>query len=412
MGYKSYGLLLFMIALGCQEAPKSKPAKKPVVVEMRSPAGPSSALPYLFTNKDVALLSWVETMGDTLAIQRFSSLANGEWQSAQTITQGGDWFVNWADYPMIAENQGHLWSHVLKKSAPDTYSYDVRMNLKPKDSAQWSTDRTLHTDGTPTEHGFVTAIPYKNGFFVNWLDGRNTLENEVGERGAMTLRGAVVSTTGAVLEEWELDPRTCDCCQTTAAITENGPVVLYRDRSEEEVRDIYIVRWGNAGWTPPKAIHADGWQIKGCPVNGPKVAALGNTLAVAWFTAPENKPQIKLAFSTDAGEKFDEPIPLVEGKAMGRVDVLLLDAQTALVSFMVSDQDGAEVQIMKVDRSGVRSEALSMARLASSRKTGFPQMERVGDQVYVAYTEVVGDTTAIKVVQVDTAFFNALEPIK
>jgi hypothetical protein len=406
MRHKSYGLLILLSALGCQEAPKTKTTEKHVVQEMRSPAGPSTALPYLFTNTDVALLSWVETVGDTLALQRFSRLENGEWQSPQTIIQGGDWFVNWADYPMIAENQGHLWSHVLKKSSPGTYSYDVRMNLKPKDSTHWSTDRPLHTDGTPTEHGFVTANPYRDGFFVNWLDGRNTLENGVGERGAMTLRAGLVSTTGEVLEEWELDARTCDCCQTTAAITENGPVVLYRDRSEEEIRDMYIVRWVNDGWSPPKAIHADGWQIKGCPVNGPKVAALGNTLAVAWFTAPENKPQIKLAFSGDAGEQFESPITLVEGKAMGRVDVVLLDTQTALVTYMVSDQDRAEIQLMKVSRSGEKSEALSVAQLSSSRKTGFPQLERVGDQVYVAYTDVVGDATEIKVVHMATNIFN------
>ena len=156
----------------------------------------------------------------------------------------------------------------------------------------WKTDLALHTDDTPTEHGFVSIVPYRNNFFVNWLDGRHTDENEEGERGAMTLRGVIVTTTGKLIEEYELDDKTCDCCQTTSAITDNGPVVIYRDRSDDEIRDISIVRQVEGEWTAPKVIHEDDWQIKGCPVNGPKVDVLSNSLVVAWFTAAENKQKV------------------------------------------------------------------------------------------------------------------------
>ena len=33
-----------------------------------------------------------------------------------------------------------------------------------------------------------------------------------------------------------------ECCPTTAAMTADGPIVAYRDRSPEEVPDIYITR--------------------------------------------------------------------------------------------------------------------------------------------------------------------------
>ena len=109
----------------------------------------------------------------------------------------------------------------------------------------------------------------------------------------MTLRAAIVSERGEVSKDILLDNRSCDCCQTTAAITTNGPVVIYRDRSEEEIRDISIVRQVEGKWTAPKVIHSDNWQINGCPVNGPKVASLGNNLAVAWFTAAGDQPKGK-----------------------------------------------------------------------------------------------------------------------
>ena len=252
---------------GCTEKPKPNVFKVHVLT---SPADQNSSLPYLFSNADKTLLSWVESLNDSLVRLRYSQLRDGVWHEPQDINSGVDWFVNWADFPAIAENNGHLFSHILKKSSAGTYSYDIKVNLKPKLAKAWKIDIPLHTDNTATEHGFVTAIPYrKNSFFVTWLDGRNTEKNESGERGAMTLRTGEVAMDGKVSNEGILDSRTCDCCQTTAAITANGPVVLYRDRSENEIRDISIVRQIDGEWTEPKAVHHDNWKINGCPVNGP-----------------------------------------------------------------------------------------------------------------------------------------------
>jgi len=41
-----------------------------------------------------------------------------------------------------------------------------------------------------------------------------------------------------------LDTRVCECCQTSVAMTAEGPVVVYGDCSEaeKEIRDISIVR--------------------------------------------------------------------------------------------------------------------------------------------------------------------------
>ena len=56
----------------------------------------------------------------------------------------------------------------------------------------------IHDDNTFSEHGFVSSIPYKDGFMVSWLDGRNTYG--VGDhghaKGAMTIRSAVLDFNG------------------------------------------------------------------------------------------------------------------------------------------------------------------------------------------------------------------------
>ncbi|WP_424000199.1 hypothetical protein [Maribacter sp. IgM3_T14_3] len=396
------------IFLGCKEEPKIILPEAPVsmIEDMISPAGESSALPHLMSNKDVAMLSWVETSNDTMATLRYSQLIDGNWQEAQNIWSGTDWFVNWADYPMITENNGNLWSHVLKKSTAGTYSYDVKMNVKPKGATNWITGLELHTDGTPTEHGFVSIMPYNNNFFVNWLDGRNTEENKAGERGAMTLRGGVVSATGKLLEEYELDDSTCECCQTTSAITDNGPVVIYRNRSEDEIRDISIVRQVKGEWTAPKVIHEDDWQIKGCPVNGPKVDALGNNLVVAWFTGVSNKQKVQITFSSDGGAEFSEPVLVAEGAIMGRVDVLWMDEDNAIVSWMEANDKTALFKAMVVNKDGTISKKKVITEMVDSRKSGFPQMEIVEEILYFAWTEQAGAVTQVRTAKMPVEGFS------
>lgn len=395
-------LLIIIFTTSCKQDTKTASPEVLItkVAAMVSPAGISSSLPHLVSNKDRTLLSWVETKGDSFAILYVSELVNDTWQEPEAIVQGTDWFINWADYPMVAENKGTYWSHVLKKSTAGTYSYDVKMNIKTAEARAWETNLDLHTDGTPTEHGFVSVLPYKDAFFVTWLDGRNTEENEAGERGAMTLRAAEVAADGTIRLEQELDVSTCDCCQTSAAITTNGPVVLYRDRSEDEIRDISIVRQVDGRWTAPKTVHADGWQIKGCPVNGPKVAALGNKLVTAWFTGAQNNARVQVAFSDDGGESFQAPILIAEGTTIGRVDVVWADENTAVVSWMESKGKRASLQLAKVSTRGTLSEKVTLVEMNGSRQSGFPQLEKVGDMLYFAWTDVTKTDMRVRMAKI------------
>jgi len=393
MRYKVVVFFSVVLFASCKQVAKTKVEQ---IEFTASPAGPNSSLPFLYANEDKTLLSWVEKVGDSLTELKYAELVNAEWQKPQRILQGSDWFVNWADFPAIAEQNGNLISHVLKKSSAGTYSYDVKLNLRRAGTMQWQTNLPLHTDGTPTEHGFVTTLPYKGGFFICWLDGRNTMEDESGNHGAMTLRAAEVSPTREIRNEAELDSRVCDCCQTTAAITPNGPVVIYRDRSDSEVRDMSIVRWENGSWSAPKTVYVDDWKINGCPVNGPKAAVFEQTLAVAWFSAASEKPEVKLVFSEDSGANFDQPILLAEKNAIGRVDVLLLDKKTAIVSWMEVEGKKAQLKAVKVDREGGQGKQYVITDMDASRQSGFPQMESVGDKVYFAWTEINQTTSEVK----------------
>src|SRR5262245_18891800 len=118
-----------------------------------------------------------------------------------------------------------------------------------------------------------------------------------------------------------LDMKVCECCQTSAAMTDDGPVVVYRDSSDQEIRDISVIRLTDGKWSQPRWVAQDGWQINGCPVNGPAIAASGRRVAVAWFTGAAGAQNVKLAFSGDLGESFGETITVDDGSPLGRVDV-------------------------------------------------------------------------------------------
>lgn len=372
----------------------SKPADEEVDITraplaIESPADSASAEPHLFTDKNgMVYLSWVTKEGQNSTL-KYSSLRNEKWSEPAIIASGNDWFVNWADYPVIAtDGSNNLVSHFLQKSEKGTYTYDVKVITSNDQGKSWSAPAILHDDGKKAEHGFVSIVPYGENFLVSWLDGRNAaMESGEGHHGGhsgqMTIRAAILDKSGKKISEWELDNRVCDCCQTTAAITENGPVVVYRDRSDNEIRDISIVRFINGQWTAPKTISADNWKIEGCPVNGPRIAALGNNLAVAWFSSPGKNAQVKVAFSKDGGVTFSDPVKVNDDKTIGRVDIEWINEKTALVSWM----EGSVIKAGKVYNDGKKDSSFVVASTSESRSSGFPQMTKSVNSIIFAWTD-------------------------
>ena len=378
-------LTIALLVIACKNPPKNQSTLKILTFAVDSVSGE----PSLFTDSaGVTYLSWVEKTKEKSKLS-FSRLNEGKWSSPTVISSGENWFVNWADYPTLAtDGAGSMIAHFLEKSEKGKYTYDVKLTTSADDGKTWGESRILNEDGKKAEHGFVSLVPYKENYFVAWLDGREAAQevkggHSEGHHGQMTLRGALISKKGAKSSEWELDNRVCDCCQTTAAITTNGPVVIYRDRSAEEIRDISIVRFVNGQWTEPKAVFSDNWKIAGCPVNGPRVDVRGNSLSLAWFSSPDKKGQVSVVFSHDGGASFGSPVRVDEGEGIGRVDIVMLDDKTAMVSWM----EGAAIKAAKIYADGTKEPSITIASSSQSRSSGFPQMARSGKSLVFAWTD-------------------------
>jgi hypothetical protein len=363
-----------------------------------NPSVGNSSLPRLFTANNKLFLSWVEKK-DTVAILNFSVFENEKWSPAEAVVSGSDWFTNWADFPAIAATpNGNILTSFLQKSATGTYTYDVKLNLYNAVKNSWKKNFILHNDGTKSEHGFVSIRPYtENSFLVVWLDGRETAGKEHGG-GQMTLRSAIVFEDGSIDYDTLLDERTCDCCQTGVAIGPNDEIIVaYRDRSEDEIRDISIVRWQmEGGWSKPQTVGNDHWKIAGCPVNGPSIDSNGINVAIAWFTAADDSPKVQVAFSQDIGKTFGLPFRIDNGNTLGRVDITMISDASAVVSWMENKGDDTLIQVMKIESNGSKGRAITIAKTRSERASGFPQLEVLGTIIYVVWTDVQGEISSIK----------------
>jgi hypothetical protein len=395
-------LFLFW-SCGCERAETPPPVQRVDVRELETPAGPGSGEPSLVVGPDGRVfLTWIEPSGDKRHVLRFATRGEGSaWSPAQTIAEGTDWFVNWADFPSMAVlPDGTLFAHWLAKSGPGTYAYDVRVVVSRDAGRTWSAPVIPHRDGTRTEHGFVAMAPWSpDQMGIVWLDGRKTADKAHSGHGQpqaeMSLMHSTIGRDGRLGTETVLDGRVCDCCQTDSAEAGGATVVVYRDRSDREVRDMSVVRFAEGRWSEPLPLAHDGWQINGCPVNGPAIAAAGAKVAVAWFAAPNEKPAVKVAFSADSGAAFGPPVLVDGGRPLGRVDVVLLDDGAALVSWLEQGGESARLRVRRIPSKGAPGEPLTVAESSGARSSGFPRMVKAGTEVVVAWRDA-GDPPRVR----------------
>ena len=393
-------------------------------------------------------LTWIERDAEGVRV-RFARLDGPDGEPAEPVTlaadEGGEnaepieLFANWADRPGVVQGgpgggespDGPLFAWWLAKSGESTYAYEVRVARSDDLGATWRPLGRLHDDPTPAEHGFVSMVPEGDGVRAFWLDGRATTEGR-----PMTLRTVRIGERIERETEERLDASVCDCCNTAAVVAGGEPVVFYRDRTGDEIRDHRAVRripaesggeGGEASWSRPYVLSSDGWEIAACPVNGPAAAVSGDTVWTAWFTAAGGRARVYAARSTDGGRSFSEPLAVDDGSVasgggsppLGRLALAAAGPEgggDAWVSWFgtapaAADRDGGgdgkNVAVLRVRRlsaegpNPVMGPVVEVARTDSSRASGVPRMlydphpgdseGAGGDRLLLAWVEPAGD---------------------
>ena len=402
-------ILLVVGAAACSSAATPRES---LFAELKGPAGPRSGEPFLSVDaRDRLHMTWLEQTGESTFAVRYARLDDSTWSAPSTIAERTDLFVNWADFPaVVASPSGRLVAHWLQRSGAGKYAYDARVAQSVDDGRTWSAGRRLHTDSAgASEHGFValwTSGP--DQVHAAWLDGRDMSGGHGESRGAMSLRYTSIGPDGATGREDALDLRTCECCQVNAAVGASGPIVVYRDRSESDTRDIAVVRTVGGVWASPAPVHNDGWHVEGCPVNGPAVAAHGDTAVVVWFTGAQDTARVRVAWSMDGGATFGPPVRVDGGSPAGRVDVELLPDGSAAVVWLerVSPERG-DVRLRRVGAGGALGTMVTLASTPVARPAGFPKLVRRGRDLIAAWT-VPGDSSRVRLARMATSRLPAL----
>ncbi|MBN1237886.1 MAG: hypothetical protein JXB36_05260, partial [Gammaproteobacteria bacterium] len=366
------------------------------------PAGAGSGQPHLALGPGgQAVLSWLEPTGERGQALKFSRFEAGDWSAPEEVAAGENLLVNWADFPSVEPITADTWIAHWLRMAPDSFaSYDVSYSVSRDGGQTWSEPALLNDDGYLTEHGFVSLFPWGDAIGAVWLDGRRIAEQfEQGEFDpeappvGMSLRYARIGYDGAVRERGELDELACDCCQTDAAVAADGPVVVYRDRTPAEIRDNVVLRYADGAWQPAVTLGPDGWHIEGCPVNGPAVAARGDDVVAAWFTAPGNAPKTRFARSTDGGATFGPPVEIDGAGSFGHVDVALLQDGGAAVSWWRRAEAGrTQLAARRIEPDGTLGEIVTVASNAAAQPVDVPQMIETGGELLFAWTDAAQNT--------------------
>jgi peroxiredoxin len=365
---------------------------------MDPPAHAGALAPNLHGHGRDALAVWLEPVTDGHRLQ-FSRWSQGAWTPPTTIVASPALVANWADTPsIVAAADGALVAHWAERAGDSPYAYHAVVARSVDQGRTWTRLGPLHLDRSATEHGFVSMVPDGDGVRAFWLDGRATADG-----GATSLRTAPI--TDAVGAEAVVDDRVCDCCGTTAAAGAIGALVVYRDRSDAEIRDISLARRAGDAWTSIP-VHDDRWRIAGCPVNGPGVVARDRRAAVAWYTYAGDVHRVRIAFSADGGATFAPPIdvdsPRGRRAALGRVAMVLTDDGDAIVSWMASERDDATVLVRRVSPAGQVGAELRVATVLAGREAGFARMARVDDQLVLTWTEP-GPTSRVRAARLPVA---------
>lgn len=384
----SWTFLVLLIVYGC--------TKDYILQPISLKATFQSSEPNLFTSLDgTTYLSFISTdLSSEESKLYFSTLDldNLKWNNPSLINSSADWFVNWADFPRItANNLNGLSVHYLQKSGEDTYSYDIKVMNSSDGGANWSKPLKLHTDNTKTEHGFVSTINYNNDFLSTYLDGRQNelAKHDKGVKPQMTLRSTSYNVDGEILMDKLIDDRVCDCCQTDLGITKsNIPITVYRDRSENETRDIYYSFFKDSNWSIPAVVNNDKWIISGCPVNGPAISTFKNSSSVVWYTEEEGESKLKIAFSENIINGFDDPILINANDPLGRVDIEMISETSSLISYMDIVDEKAYIKVQKINSITGNNKFIIIEEISNTRASGFPKINIIdNDKTIITWTD-------------------------
>jgi len=369
------GILIFNTALiACSDGLDFK--------KVQTPAANDAMASNLSLMGEHFALSWIEPNDGQESQFYFAQWDGSGFEGKKLIAASERMFSNWADIPSIVEaKNGDLYAHWLERISSKQYAYGVRIELSSDRGKMWTPMGWLHDDESETEHGFVSLVPDGASVRAFWLDGRK-MTKPSGKMGLLT----AILEGNEIKGERILDQNVCTCCPTSAVQLTDGPMVVYRDRSSEEIRDFSFVTDLEQGWSEPEKIAEDNWLMPGCPVNGSSIASSGDLVAISRFTVIQGKPQVILQIYKQGQPNVRKNLVLDKNAPIGRCSTVC--SKDAIYTIWIGkDKKQTVLRMAEVSPDGKirRQEILSSIDAVFS--SGMPRSVLSGGHVWVSWTD-------------------------
>ncbi len=134
-------------------------------------------------------------------------------------------------------------------------------------------------------------------------------------------------------------------------------------------------------------------------MNGPSVDAQDKLVAIAWFSAANDRPVVRAALSTNGGRSFKKPVEIASRRSSGYVGVAIVDRLSAVVSWVESDNRGTNaINIRSLTVGGLLGPAQTVGR--TDLLHIYPQLIRSDDKLILAWTDEISNATEIVSIKV------------
>ncbi|MCW5962395.1 MAG: hypothetical protein KIT83_00020 [Bryobacterales bacterium] len=387
-------LLSSAMGLGAGASPSAE------ALDQQPNAAAGSGMPFFTLGlRGEVLLAWTQPAAEGQHALLYSLWRGKQWEPPQIAAQGAKWFVNWADFGSMAfDGAGQRYAHWLAR-APEggKYGYGIRIGQQGKDG-RWREIHAICRDEKEDYAGFLSFVPLPQGMGAAYLappepavpqhqaahPGHGGHDNHDHRK---TLRLLELNAAGRVHRDTLLDDDVCSCCQTAALATSNAIWVAYRDHRPGEIRDISVIAVRDGVPGEPRTVHPDGWQINGCPTDGPAMDRDETHAAIVWFTRGGGA-KVQVAFSPLDAPSFGAPVRVDDGNPLGRASLRAAGEGRYVIVWLESLGEGkATLRVRAVHRTEGRGIAATLATVPAARTTGFPQLLVAHQELFVAWRE-------------------------
>jgi len=358
--------------------------------------GATSQAPSIAVSAQQVVLTWAATAESRTNIYAARSTDGGRTFTTPVRVNDveGDARVNGEQAPRVAIGDDVVVGWISKLSGQSR----LRIARSTDGGLTFAPATTPHAGDLTGARGWTSlTIDRQKVVHVAWLDGRDAHTPSGAAAGAA--KAAHADHGGMRQDIYQLSLRpdgsttearvatdVCFCCKTAVTVADEGATyVAWRHIYPTNLRDMAVARSPDGGRTfgAPVRVSEDGWQIDGCPEDGPSLAVSADgVLHIVWPTLidePQARKAIFYSFSKDGGRTF---VPRIR---LDRDD----DGSTIAAHPQVAAIDSINGRVYVVwDEGAGASHRVRLRRIASSSRDGWTPVP--GDIVTVS-----GDERAI-----------------